>query len=77
MSRDQFMTGHVRLYVERETGIEPATFSSGSGIGDLLLTTYPASFEPDEPIESTISNAKKNLDQIWTKVLCSLSNAQA
>jgi len=55
--------------MERETGIEPATFSLGSGIGYVLSTTYPAFFKIHEPIEPAICQARKNLDQIWTKVL--------
>jgi len=55
--------------LERETGIEPATFSLGSGIGYIFSRAYPAFFEIHEPIEPAICKARKNLDQIWTKVL--------
>jgi hypothetical protein len=55
--------------LERETGIEPATFSLGSGVGFILSGTYPAFFEIHEPIETALCQAGKNLDQIWTKVL--------
>lgn len=54
--------------MERKTGTQPATFSLGSGIGFMFSITYPAFFETHEPIEPTISDARKNLDQIWTKV---------
>jgi len=52
--------------LERETWIEPATFSLGSGVGYVLLSTYPAFFETREPIEPTICHAGKKLGPIWT-----------
>jgi hypothetical protein len=55
--------------MERETGIEPATFSLGSGVGFILSSTYAAFFKIHEPIEPATCQARKNLDQIWTKVL--------
>jgi hypothetical protein len=54
--------------LERETGIEPATFSLGSGVGSIILRAYPAFVKIHEPIEPAICKARKNLDQIWTKV---------
>ena len=53
--------------MERETGIEPATFSLGSGIGFMFSETYPAFFDVHEPVEPAIRKDGKNLDQIWTK----------
>ena len=57
------------ISLERETGIEPATFSLGSGVGFIFSSAYPAFFNIDEPIEPAICQARKKLDQIWTKVL--------
>jgi len=57
------------IYLERETGIEPATFSLGSGVGFILSSTYATFFKIREPIEPAICHTRINLDQIWTKVL--------
>jgi len=59
--------GELFVELEWETGIEPATFSLGSGIGPVFSETYPALFEINEPIETAICEAAEkfgpNLDQ--------------
>jgi hypothetical protein len=62
--------------MERETGIEPATFSLGSGVGSILSGTYPVFFEIHEPIEPAICRVGKNLDQIWTKVIWPMAESR-
>jgi hypothetical protein len=53
--------------MERETGIEPATFSLGSGVGLMFSRAYPTFFRIHEPIEPTIYKVRRksgpNLDQ--------------
>jgi hypothetical protein len=49
--------------MERETGIEPATFSLGSGVGNIFSRAYPAFVKIHEPIEPAICKGRK----IWTK----------
>jgi hypothetical protein len=41
-------------FMERETEIEPATSSLGSGVGFILSGTYLAFFEIRKPIEPAI-----------------------
>ena len=55
--------------MERETGIEPATFSLGSGGRFHTFKNLPHFFRYHEPIEPMIYKTRKNLDQTWTKVL--------
>jgi len=57
---DQF-TYILLISSGRETGIEPATFSLGSGIGFKFSRTYPV--EKHEPIETMLWN----VTEIWTK----------
>ncbi|MDR3747871.1 MAG: hypothetical protein P4M04_06940, partial [Acidobacteriota bacterium] len=52
-----------------ETGIEPATFSLGSGVGNIFSRAYPAFVKIHEPVEPAICKGRKNLDQTWTKVI--------
>jgi hypothetical protein len=60
------------VQLERETGIEPATFSLGSGRGHVFSETYPALFEIHEPIETAICEAAEkfgpNLDQGFSRL---------
>jgi len=49
--------------MERETGIEPATFSLGSGVGFMFSSAYRAFFKIHEPMEPAICQVRKNLDQ--------------